>query len=100
MRLQPFDLYTLISGNHNLETYVQMKMAWMRISFRVRDYDSAIAYNKRNWKKKVSDQYIRNLADEIARKAQDFDRELMEREVRKNAKALKAKVLKKKTRIP
>jgi len=75
MRLQPFDLYTLISGNHNLETYVQMKMAWMRISFRVRDYDSAIAYNKRNWKKKVSDQYIRNLADEIARKAQDFERE-------------------------
>ena len=75
MRLQPFDLYTIISGNHDLETYMQMKMAWMRISFRVRDLDSAIAYNKRNWKQKVSDEYIRNIKDEIGGKVQDFEKE-------------------------
>jgi hypothetical protein len=52
-----------------------MKLAWLRISFRIRDYDTAIKFNKRNLKRKVPNDYIEKVAEDIRQRVQEFERE-------------------------
>ena len=40
-----------------------------------RDYDAAIRFNKRNLKRKVPDDYIEKVAQDIRQRVQDFERE-------------------------
>ena len=75
MPLQPHEQYAIKSGIYDPEKFREMKMAWMRISFRVRDYDSAVKFNRRNHKRKVCEAYIDNVAEDIARRARDFEKE-------------------------
>jgi len=67
--------YAIKSGIAEHEKYIQMKLAWLRISFRVRDYDTAIRFNKRNLKRKVPNDYIEKVAEDIRERVQDFERE-------------------------
>jgi hypothetical protein len=52
-----------------------MKLAWLRISFRIRDYDTAIKFNKRKLNRKVPNDYIEKVAEDIRQRVQDFERE-------------------------
>ena len=67
--------YAIKSGIKDPEKYIQMKLAWMRISLRTRDYDTAIRFNKRNLKRKVPDGDIEKVAQDIRQRVQDFERE-------------------------
>ena len=75
MPLENHEKYALKSGIKDTEKYIQMKLAWMRISFRIRDYDTAIRFNKRNLKRKVPDDDIEKVAQDIRQRVQDFERE-------------------------
>jgi len=75
MPLENHEKYALKSGIKDTEKYIQMKLAWMRISLRTRDYDTAIRFNKRNLKRKVPDDYIEKVAQDIRQRVQDFERE-------------------------
>ena len=75
MPLENHEKYALKSGIKDTEKYIQMKLAWLRISFRIRDYDTAIRFNKRNLKRKVPDDYIEKVAQDIRQRVQDFERE-------------------------
>ena len=75
MPVQPHEQYAPKSGIYDYEKFVEMKMAWMRISFRVRDYDSAIKFNNRNHKRKVCEASIKSVAEDIARRAHEFEKE-------------------------
>ena len=74
---QQHDLYALMTGIDDFEKFIEMKRARYRISFRVRDYDTAIRFNNRNLKRKVSNEYIENVAQDITRRAQDFEAEFL-----------------------
>jgi hypothetical protein len=75
MPLENHEKYALKSGIKDTEKYIQMKLAWLRISFRIRDYDTAIRFNKRNLKRKVPDDDIEKVAQDIRQRVQDFERE-------------------------
>jgi hypothetical protein len=75
MPLENHEKYALKSGIKDPEKYIQMKLAWMRISLRTRDYDTAIRFNKRNLKRKVPDDDIEKVAQDIRQRVQDFERE-------------------------
>ena len=75
MPLENHEKYALKSGIKDTEKYIQMKLAWLRISFRIRDYDTAIRFNKRNLRRKVPDDYIEKVAQDIRQRVQDFERE-------------------------
>jgi len=75
MPLENHEKYALKSGIKDTDKYIQMKLAWMRISLRTRDYDTAIRFNKRNLKRKVPDDYIEKVAQDIRQRVQDFERE-------------------------
>ena len=75
MPLENHEKYALKSGIKDTEKYIQMKLAWMRISLRTRDYDAAIRFNKRNLKRKVPDDDIEKVAQDIRQRVQDFERE-------------------------
>ena len=75
MPLEQHEKYAIKSGIHDRDKYIQMKIAWMRISFRVRDYDTAIKFNKRNFKRKVSNEYIETVGQDITRRVQDLEAE-------------------------
>ena len=75
MPLQAHELYALKSGIEDEQKFILMKVAWIRIAFRVRDYDSCIKFNRRSYKRKFGDAYIRNMAEEITKKAHDFETE-------------------------
>jgi len=74
MPLENHEKYALKSGIKDPEKYNQMKLAWMRISLRTRDYDTAIRFNKRNLKKKVPNDYIEKVVQDITQMVQDFER--------------------------
>ena len=75
MPLENHEKYAIISGITDPDKYIQMKIAWMRISFRVREYYTAVKFNKRNLMRKVPDEYIEKLVQEISQRAQEFERE-------------------------
>ena len=75
MPLEHHEKYAIKSGIDDRDKYIQMKIAWMRITFRVRDYDTAIKFNKRNFKRKVSNEYIETVGQDIAKRVQDFEAE-------------------------
>jgi hypothetical protein len=75
MPLENHEKYALKSGIKDPEKYIQMKLAWMRISLRTRDYDTAIRFNKRNLKRKVPDDDIEKVAQDSRQRVQDFERE-------------------------
>ena len=75
MPLENHEKYAILSGIDDPDKYIQMKLAWLRISFRVRDFDSAIKFNKRNLKRKVPNEYIENVAQDIAQRVQEFEKE-------------------------
>ena len=77
MPLENHEKYALKSGIKDTDKYIQMKLAWLRISFRIRDYDTAIRFNKRNLKRKVPNEYIENVGQDIAQRVQDFEREFL-----------------------
>jgi len=73
--LENHEKYALKSGIKDTDKYIQMKLAWLRISFRIRDYDTAIRFNKRNLKRKVPNDYIEQVAEDIRQRVQEFERE-------------------------
>jgi len=75
MPLENHEKYALKSGIKDTDKYIQMKLAWLRISFRIRDYDTAIKFNKRNLKRKVPNDYIEKVAEDIRQRVQEFERE-------------------------
>ena len=75
MPLENHEKYVMKSGIANPDMYIRMKVAWMRISFRVRDFDTAIKFNKRNLKRKVPDEHIQKMVEDITQRAQEFERE-------------------------
>ena len=75
MPLENHEKYAIKSGIKDTEKYVQMKLAWLRISFRIRDYDTAIRFNKRNLKRKVPNDDIEKVVQDIRQRVQDFERE-------------------------
>ena len=75
MPLDNHDKYAIKSGITDPDMYLRMKVAWMRISFRVRDFDTAIKFNKRNLKRKVPDEHIKQMVQDITQRAQEFERE-------------------------
>jgi len=75
MPLENHEKYAIKSGIKDTEKYIQMKLAWKRISFRIRDYDTAIKFNKRNLKRKVPNEYIEKVAEDIRQRVQEFERE-------------------------
>jgi len=75
MPLENHEKYALKSGIKDPEKYIQMKLAWMRISLRTRDYDTAIRFNKRNLRRKVPDDDIEKVAQDIRQRVQEFERE-------------------------
>ena len=77
MPLENHEKYAILSGIDDPDKYVQMKCAWMRISFRARDFHSAIKFNNRNLKRKVPNEYIENVGQDIAQRVQDFEREFL-----------------------
>ena len=75
MPLENHEKYAIKSGIKDTDKYIQMKLAWLRISFRIRDYDTAIKFNKRNLKRKVPNDYIEKVAEDIWQRVQEFERE-------------------------
>lgn len=75
MPLQAHELYALKSGIDDEEKFILMKVAWIRITFRVRDYNSCIKFNRRSYKRKVCEEHIGRIADEITKKAHEFEEE-------------------------
>ena len=73
MPLENHEKYAMKSGIKDPEKYIQMKLAWMRISLRTRDYDTAIRFNKRNLRRKVPDDDIEKVAQDIRQRVQDFE---------------------------
>ena len=76
MPLDNHEKYAIKSGIADPEKYIQMKLAWLRNFFRVRDYDTAIRFNKRNLKRKVPNDYIEKVVQDITQRVQDFERGL------------------------
>ena len=75
MPLENHEKYAIKSGLKDPEKYSQMKLAWLRISFRVRDYNTAIKFNKRNLKRKVPNDYIEKVVEDIRQRVQEFEKE-------------------------
>ena len=75
MPLENHEKYAIKSGINDTEKYIQMKLAWLRISFRIRDYDTAIRFNKRNLKRKVPDEYIEKVVHDITQRVHEFEKE-------------------------
>jgi len=75
MPLENHEKYAIKSGINDPDKYLQMKFAWIRISFRVRDYKTAMKFNKRNLKRKVPDEYIEKVVQDITQRVQELERE-------------------------
>ena len=71
----PFERYISKAGIDDYDQYIYMKTQWLRLFLRIQDYDDAIKFNGRNWKRKVPIEELQNILDDIDKMMLNFERE-------------------------